>query len=45
MVMNITEIETIGLENVSDSYKTRKGIGLCFFDPSDEMLKEFDSTT
>lgn len=43
--MNITEIETIGLENVSDSYKTRQGIGLCFFDPSDEMLKEFDSTT
>lgn len=43
--MNVIEIEKVGLQNLSDSHKTRNGIGLCFFDPYDETLKEFDSTT
>ena len=43
--MNITEIEEVGLDHVSDQHKTKNGIGLCFFDPFDETLKEFDSTT
>lgn len=43
--MNITEIDEVGLDHVSDKYRTRYGVGICFFDPYDETLKEFDSTT
>ena len=43
--MNVSDIEEVGLDNISDTYKTKNGIGLCFFDPFGETLKEFDSTT
>lgn len=45
MVMNITEIEEVGLDNISNNHRTKNGIGICFFDPYDETLKEFDHTT
>lgn len=43
--MNVSDIEEVGLDNISDTYKTKNGIGLCFFDPFGETLKEFDATT
>lgn len=41
--MSISEINEIGLSNLSLDYKTENGIGLCYFDPLDETLKEFNS--
>ena len=43
--MKVTEIPTVGLDNISSSYKTKNGIGVCFFDPLEEVLVEFNSTT
>ena len=43
--MKITEIPTVGLDHVSSSYKTKNGVGVCFFDPVEEVLIEFNETT
>lgn len=43
--MNITQVTEVSLDNISSNHKTRNGIGLCFFDPLDETLKEFNPTT
>lgn len=42
--MILSRIEDIDARNLSDSYKTVHGIGLCYFDPKDEVLKEFNPT-
>lgn len=39
--MITTRIESISTTNLSDTYRTSNGIGLCYFDPRDELLKEF----
>lgn len=44
MVVNIVKSE-VDLDNVSDSFKTRNGVGICYFDVEDEILKEFNSNT
>lgn len=41
--MSVTRLQNIGSTNLSDDYKTSNGIGLCYFDPVDELLKEFTS--
>lgn len=44
--MNIVEIDNISSKNLSEDYRTNYGIGLCYFDIEDELLKEFsDSIT
>ena len=35
----------VGLDALSSSYKTQCGIGICFYDPVEEVLKEFNSNT
>ena len=35
-------IEEVGLEALSSLHKTQRGIGICYFDPVDEVLKEFN---
>jgi len=44
MVVSIVKND-VGLENISDSFKTKNGVGICYFDPEDEILKEFNSST
>lgn len=39
--MITTRIESVSTTNLSDTYRTSNGIGLCYFDPRDELLKEF----
>lgn len=43
--MIITEVTEIGLEHVSEDHKTKNGIGICFFDPKEEALLEFNPNT
>ena len=43
--MKVTETPGVGLEHISDSYKTKNGVGICFFDPLTEVLLEFNETT
>lgn len=43
--MIITETPDVGLEHISDSYRTKNGVGICFFDPLEEVLLEFNETT
>ena len=42
--MVLSKIESIDTNNLNSSYKTINGIGLCYFDPEDEILKEFNPT-
>lgn len=42
--MVFTELQDIGSQNLSESFKTINGIGFCYFDPEDELLKEFNPT-
>lgn len=41
MVINNTSTVEIGLNNISTNFKTKYGVGVCYFDPADEVLKEF----
>lgn len=41
--MNVLRIDEISPVYLSTSFKTSNGVGLCYFDPSDELLKEFTS--
>ena len=43
--MKVTETPGVGLEHISNSYKTKNGVGICFFDPLTEVLLEFNETT
>lgn len=40
--MIISRLENIGTNNLSQDYKTVNGVGLCYFDPLEEVLKEFE---
>ena len=42
--MVLSKIESIDASNLDSNYKTINGIGLCYFDPEDEILKEFNPT-
>lgn len=42
--MVLSKIEGIDTQNLSESFKTINGVGLCYFDPQDEVLKEFNPT-
>ena len=42
--MVLSRIENIDSNNLSSNFKTVNGIGLCYFDPEDEILKEFNPT-
>lgn len=42
--MVLSKIESIDANNLSSNFKTVNGIGLCYFDPEDEILKEFNPT-
>lgn len=42
--MSIKELKAMDTDYLSDSYKTANGIGLCYFDLEDEVLKEFSSS-
>ena len=39
-----SNIDKIGPKNLNNNFKTVNGIGFCYFDPVDEVLKEFNST-
>lgn len=43
--MKVTETPDVGLEHISSSYKTKNGVGICFFDPLEEVLLEFNENT
>ena len=43
--MKVTETPDVGLEHISNSYKTKNGVGICFFDPLEEVLLEFNENT
>jgi hypothetical protein len=43
--MTILTLDNVGLSNINTSTPTTYGIGLCYFDPSSETLKEFSSST
>ena len=43
--MKVTETQDVGLEHISNSYKTKNGVGICFFDPLEEVLLEFNENT
>lgn len=42
-VINIQELGNINESNISTTGRTINGIGLCYFDPKEEVLKEFTS--
>lgn len=39
--MITSRIDGIGTEHLNQAYKTINGVGLCYFDPTLEILKEF----
>lgn len=45
MVINTIYDQDVGVEHISTSSKTRYGVGICYFDPATEILKEFNTTT
>lgn len=42
-VINVEELGNISDANINTEAKTRNGIGLCYFEPDTELLKEFTS--
>lgn len=42
--MIISQLDNVGTSNLSQTNKTVNGVGLCYFDPSNEVLKEFDGS-
>lgn len=38
--MIISRLENIGTDNLSQNYRTANGVGLCYFDPTEEVLRE-----
>ena len=40
--MIISRLENIGTDNLSQNYRTANGVGLCYFDPTEEVLREFE---
>ena len=40
--MIISRLENIGTDNLSQNYRTANGVGLCYFDPTEEGLREFE---
>lgn len=43
--MKQNDDQDIGLESISPNYKTKRGIGICYYDPVEESLIEFNPTT
>lgn len=43
--MTILTLTDVGLSNINTTSPTTYGIGLCYFDPVSETLKEFSPTT
>lgn len=39
--MIVTTIDSVTTKHLRQDYKTINGVGLCYLDPSDEILKEF----
>ena len=40
--MIISRLENIGTDNLSQNYRTANGVGLCYLDPTEEVLREFE---
>lgn len=43
--MIISRLENIGTDNLSQNYRTANGVGLCYFDPTEEVLREFEGNS
>ena len=43
--MKVTETSNVSLEHISNSKKKKNGVGICFFDPLEEVLLEFNENT
>ena len=43
--MIISRLENIGTDNLSQNYRTANGVGLCYYDPTEEVLREFEGNS